>query len=186
MAVRSFRTKSATPPLNSISEGRDAHTRDDAIEVGPLRGRDCDTTVGEAVANIIQHAYEGGHVWAIQGSICSAFPMQYAARGAILVMTVAFATLFSQMYSHNRQQRRTPRPRTRFHAFGPPWEEERKNLGYNVTSLDVEPGKLRLIEVKVLADESGTILPTRNERRVAEVRRDCYWPCVVTSCAAKP
>ena len=50
-----------------------------------------------------------------------------------------------------------------------------KNLGYDVTSLDVESGELRLIEVKGLAAETGTILLTPNERRVAEDRRDCYW-----------
>ena len=59
-----------------------------------------------------------------------------------------------------------------------------KNLGYDVTSLDVESGELRLIEVKGLAAESGTILLTPNERRVAEDRRDCYWLYVVTNCAA--
>ncbi|MCY3958694.1 MAG: helicase-related protein [Chloroflexi bacterium] len=61
-----------------------------------------------------------------------------------------------------------------------------KNLGYDVTSLDVESGELRLIEVKGLAAESGTILLTPNERRVAEDRRDCYWLYVVTNCAAEP
>ena len=61
-----------------------------------------------------------------------------------------------------------------------------KNLGYDVTSLDVESGQLRLIEVKGLAAESGTILLTPNERRVAEDRRDCYWLYVVTNCAAEP
>ncbi len=61
-----------------------------------------------------------------------------------------------------------------------------KNLGYDVTSLDVTSGQLRLIEVKGLAAASGTILLTPNERRVAEDRRDCYWLYVVTSCAAEP
>jgi hypothetical protein len=61
-----------------------------------------------------------------------------------------------------------------------------KNLGYDVTSLDVNSGELRLIEVKGLGDASGTILLTPNERRVAEDRRDCYWLYVVTNCAAKP
>ena len=61
-----------------------------------------------------------------------------------------------------------------------------KNLGYDVTSLDVNSGELRLIEVKGLADASGTILLTPNERRVAEDRRDCYWLYVVTNCAAEP
>ena len=61
-----------------------------------------------------------------------------------------------------------------------------KNLGYDVTSLDVTSGELRLIEVKGLAAASGTILLTPNERRVAEDRRDCYWLYVVTNCAAEP
>ena len=61
-----------------------------------------------------------------------------------------------------------------------------KNLGYDVTSLDVESGQLRLIEVKGLAAATGTILLTANERRVAEDRRDCYWLYVVTNCAAQP
>ena len=61
-----------------------------------------------------------------------------------------------------------------------------KNLGYDVTSLDLESGELRLIEVKGLAGETGSILLTPNERRVAEDRRDCYWLYVVTGCAADP
>jgi len=61
-----------------------------------------------------------------------------------------------------------------------------KNLGYDVTSLDLEAGELRLIEVKGLAAATGTILLTPNERRVAEDRRDCYWLYVVTGCAAQP
>ena len=58
-----------------------------------------------------------------------------------------------------------------------------KNLGYDITSLDVSSGELRLIEVKGLAAQTGTILLTPNERRVAEDRRDCYWLYVVTNCA---
>jgi len=61
-----------------------------------------------------------------------------------------------------------------------------KNLGYDVTSLDVNSGELRLIEVKGLANPTGTILLTPNERRVAEDRRDCYWLYVVTNCATEP
>ena len=61
-----------------------------------------------------------------------------------------------------------------------------KNLGYDVTSLDLGSGELRLIEVKGLAGETGSILLTPNERRVAEDRRDCYWLYVVTGCAAGP
>jgi hypothetical protein len=60
-----------------------------------------------------------------------------------------------------------------------------KNLGYDVTSLDVTSGELRLIEVKGLAAETGTILLSPNERRVAEDRRDCYWLYVVTNCAGE-
>ena len=41
------------------------------------------------------------------------------------------------------------------------------NLGYNITSLDINSGELRLIEVKGLAEVTGTILLTPNERRVA-------------------
>ncbi|MCY4511735.1 MAG: helicase-related protein, partial [Acidobacteria bacterium] len=61
-----------------------------------------------------------------------------------------------------------------------------KNLGYDVTSLDPKSGDLRLIEVKGLAANAGTILLTPNERRVAEDRRDCYWLYVVTNCDQTP
>ena len=61
-----------------------------------------------------------------------------------------------------------------------------KNLGYDLTSLDLNSGELRLIEVKGLAEATGTILLTPNERRVAEDRRDCYWLYVVTNCATAP
>ena len=66
------------------------------------------------------------------------------------------------------------------------YDVHEKNLGYDVTSLDLITGELRLIEVKGLAAENGTILLTPNERRVAEDRRDCYWLYVVTNCAAEP
>jgi superfamily II DNA or RNA helicase len=66
------------------------------------------------------------------------------------------------------------------------YDVHEKNLGYDVTSLDVNSGELRLIEVKGLTDVTGTILLTPNERRVAEDRRDCYWLYVVTNCEAKP
>ena len=66
------------------------------------------------------------------------------------------------------------------------YDVHEKNLGYDVTSLDVNSGELRLIEVKGLAAATGTILLTPNERRVAEDRRDCYWLYVVTNCAAAP
>jgi hypothetical protein len=61
-----------------------------------------------------------------------------------------------------------------------------KNLGYDLTSLDLASGELRLIEVKGLAAESGPVLITPNERRVAEDRRDCYWLYIVTGCATEP
>jgi Domain of unknown function (DUF3883)/Helicase conserved C-terminal domain len=59
-----------------------------------------------------------------------------------------------------------------------------KDLGYDLTSLDTQSGELRLIEVKGLAANEGPIIITPNEHRVAEDRRDCYWPYVVTDCAA--
>ena len=62
----------------------------------------------------------------------------------------------------------------------------KENLGYDVTSLDLQTGELRLIEVKGLAAPGGSILLTPNERRVAEDRRDCYWLYVVTNCADEP
>ncbi len=61
-----------------------------------------------------------------------------------------------------------------------------KDLGYDITSLDLNSGELRLIEVKGLANATGTILITPNERRVAEDRRDCYWLYIVTNCATEP
>jgi hypothetical protein len=66
------------------------------------------------------------------------------------------------------------------------YDVHEKNLGYDVTSLDLSSGELRLIEVKGLGEATGTILLTPNERRVAEDRRDCYWLYVVTNCAAEP
>ena len=62
----------------------------------------------------------------------------------------------------------------------------KENLGYDVTSLDLKSGELRLIEVKGLSAPTGTILLTPNERKVAEDRRDCYWLYVVTNCGATP
>jgi hypothetical protein len=66
------------------------------------------------------------------------------------------------------------------------YDVHEKNLGYDVTSLDINSGELRLIEVKGLAEATGSILLTPNERRVAEDRRDCYWLYVVTNCATQP
>jgi Domain of unknown function (DUF3883) len=61
-----------------------------------------------------------------------------------------------------------------------------KNLGYDITSLDLASGELRLIEVKGIGASTGTILLTPNERRVAQDRRDCYWFYVVTHCDIAP
>lgn len=66
------------------------------------------------------------------------------------------------------------------------YDVSEKNLGYDVTSLDLASGELRLIEVKGLGAAKGTILLTPNERRVAEDRRDCYWLYVVTDCQTNP
>jgi superfamily II DNA or RNA helicase len=61
-----------------------------------------------------------------------------------------------------------------------------KNLGYDITSLDLNSGELRLIEIKGLGGTSGSVLLTPNERRVAEDRPDCYWLYVVTECKGDP
>jgi superfamily II DNA or RNA helicase len=61
-----------------------------------------------------------------------------------------------------------------------------KNLGYDITSLDLNSGELRLIEIKGLGGSSGSVLLTPNERRVAEDRPDCYWLYVVTECKSEP
>ncbi|MFC1811917.1 helicase-related protein [Thermodesulfobacteriota bacterium] len=66
------------------------------------------------------------------------------------------------------------------------YDVHEKNLGYDITSLDINSGELRLIEVKGLAAQTGTILLTPNEKRVAEDRRDCYWLYIVTNCADQP
>jgi superfamily II DNA or RNA helicase len=66
------------------------------------------------------------------------------------------------------------------------YDVHEKNLGYDITSLDLSSGNLRLIEVKGIGKSTGTILLSPNERRVAEDRRDCYWLYVVTDCNTKP
>ncbi len=66
------------------------------------------------------------------------------------------------------------------------YDVHERNLGYDITSLDLNSGDLRLIEVKGLGEATGTILLTPNERRVAEDRRDCYWLYVVTHCSTTP
>jgi superfamily II DNA or RNA helicase len=66
------------------------------------------------------------------------------------------------------------------------YDVHEKNLGYDITSLDINSGELRLIEVKGIGESKGTVLLTPNERRVAEDRRDCYWLYVVTDCNSNP
>ena len=66
------------------------------------------------------------------------------------------------------------------------YDVHEKNLGYDVTSLDINSGELRLIEIKGLAAQTGTILLSPNEKRVAEDRRDCYWLYIVTNCSGGP
>ena len=66
------------------------------------------------------------------------------------------------------------------------YDVHEQNLGYDVTSLDLKSGELRLIEVKGLAAPTGDILLTPNERRVAEDRPECYWLYVVTNCTNTP
>jgi hypothetical protein len=60
------------------------------------------------------------------------------------------------------------------------------NLGYDILSLDLGTGELRLIEVKGIGATSGNVMLTPNERRLAEDRRDCYWLYVVTNCDTQP
>ena len=62
----------------------------------------------------------------------------------------------------------------------------KKNLGYDITSLDPDSGELRLIEIKGIGAATGTVLLTPNERHVAEDRRDCYWLYIVTNCNSNP
>lgn len=60
-----------------------------------------------------------------------------------------------------------------------------KNLGYDITSLNTKSGELRLIEVKGIGAQTGTVCLTPNEKRVAEDRSDCYWLYVVTECKSE-
>ena len=94
-------------------------------------------------------------------------------------------------------QRLRPHPETEMRAMRVVTEHEealgrqvedvhKKNLGYDLTSLDLRSGELRLIEVKGLASATGSVLLTPNERRVAEDRPDCYWLYIVTNCATEP
>ncbi len=66
------------------------------------------------------------------------------------------------------------------------YDVHEKNLGYDVTSLDLSSGDLRLIEVKGIGAPTGTVPLTPNEYRVAQDRRDCYWLYVVTNCDVEP
>ena len=66
------------------------------------------------------------------------------------------------------------------------YDVHEKNLGYDITSLDLNSGELRLIEVKGLGGSMGNVLLTPNEKRVAEDRRECYWLYIVTDCKSGP
>lgn len=59
-------------------------------------------------------------------------------------------------------------------------------LHYDLTSLDLNSGELRLIEVKGLGQSARNVLLTPNEKRVAEDRCKCYWHYVVTDCKSDP
>ena len=94
-------------------------------------------------------------------------------------------------------RRLRPDPETEMTAMGVVMDHEtalgrqvedihEKDLGYDVTSLDLRSGELRLIEIKGLKGAAGSILLTPNERRVAEDRPDCYWLYVVTDCGSEP
>jgi len=63
-----------------------------------------------------------------------------------------------------------------------PLDVSEKNLGYDVRSIDPKGGALRLIEVKGLSAEEGSVLLTPNEYRVAQDRPDCFWLYLVTGC----
>ncbi|HIQ20436.1 MAG TPA: DUF3883 domain-containing protein, partial [Planctomycetes bacterium] len=66
------------------------------------------------------------------------------------------------------------------------YDVHEKNLGYDLTSLDLNSGELRLIEVKGIGKADGSVLLTPNELRVAQDRPDCYWLYVVTHCNTEP
>ena len=94
-------------------------------------------------------------------------------------------------------RRLQPNPETEAIAMRVAMEHERaqgrqvydvheKNLGYDLTSLDLNSGELRLIEVKGIGDTEGMVVLTPHEYEVAEDRRDCYWLYVVTDCNASP
>src|SRR5260370_14205652 len=66
------------------------------------------------------------------------------------------------------------------------YDVSEKSLGYDITSLDLNSGELRLIEVKGIGDTDGSVLLTPNERRVAVDRRGCYPLRVVAHCHTTP
>jgi hypothetical protein len=61
-----------------------------------------------------------------------------------------------------------------------------QNLGFDLRSLHLVSGELRLIEVKGIGAITGSIFLSPNEKRVSEDRRDLYWLYVVTDCDAAP
>lgn len=61
-----------------------------------------------------------------------------------------------------------------------------KDLGYDITSLDTKSGELRLIEIKGIGADTGSVMLSPNEYRVAQDRPDCYWLYVVTNCSTNP
>lgn len=66
------------------------------------------------------------------------------------------------------------------------YDVHEKNLGYDITSLDLNSGELRLIEVKGIGEAAGTVMLTPNELRVAQDRPECYWLYIVTDCGSRP
>jgi hypothetical protein len=61
-----------------------------------------------------------------------------------------------------------------------------QDLGYDITSLDLKSGDLRLMEIKGIGAAEGSVMLSPNELKVATDRRDCYWLYVVTHCNTKP
>ena len=60
------------------------------------------------------------------------------------------------------------------------------DLGYDITSLDLNSGDLRLIEIKGIGAAEGSVMLSPNELKVATDRPDCYWLYVVTHCNTTP
>jgi hypothetical protein len=61
-----------------------------------------------------------------------------------------------------------------------------QNIGFDLRSIHLVTGELRLIEVKGIGAATGTIFLSPNEKRIAEDRRDLYWLYVVTHCDTAP